>query len=182
MSDDGYASGSTATTEDDDSSEFENQLRADLYNFNTVMNEQTFALIQARAHLKTTQDELYPVSDDGNVTPRRLSEHEREDINRRVVQAKQIETELLEHLEITNYNIQHTGGLLRTIMQSPPPFMEQPPAGGARARGRTRRRKTTKRKCKSRKTRKKTRRKKTRRKKTHMRNRTGASKPCQGPR
>lgn len=153
---DGYTSGSTTATEEDGSSEFLEQLHTDLNRFKFNRARCNYHIRNISAHVERLRDELYPRSDDGNVTPTPVTDDDRKDINRRIDEAKQLGAALHNRLEEIELNIGHTEGLL-TMMPNPlPPFMEPPAAGGRR---RPRRRKTAKRKRKSRKkTRKRTRR------------------------
>jgi len=153
---DGYTSGSTTATEDDGSSEFLEQLYTDLNRFKLERARANRHIRYAEFLVENIRNELYPRSDDGNVTPTPVTPNERKDINRRIEEAKQVVAGLRDSLEKIELNISHTEGLL-TMMTNPlPPFMEPPATGGRR---RPRRRKTAKRKRKSRK---KTRKKKTR--------------------
>ena len=156
---DGYTSGSTTTTEEDGSLDFLEQLHIDLNRFKLERARCNRHIRNMSARVESIRNELYPRSDDGNVTPTPVTDDDRQDINRRVDEAKQVVAALHNRLEEIDLNIGHTQGLLTRIMIHPP-FMEPPAAGGARpTRGKPRRRKTTKRKRKSRK---KTRKKKTR--------------------
>jgi len=145
---DGYTSGSTTATEEDGSSEFLEQLHIDLNRFKLERARCNRHIRNMSARVESIRNELYPRSDDGNVTPTPVTPNERTNINRRIDEAKQLVADLRNRLEEIELNIGHTEGLL-TMMTNPlPPFMEPPATGGRR---RTRRRKTVKRKRKSRK-------------------------------
>jgi len=162
---DGYTSGSTAATEEDGSSELLEQLHTDLNRFKLERARCNRHIRNMSARVESIRNELYPRSDDGNVTPTPVTDNERYIINRRIDEAKQLVADLRNRLEEIELNIGHTEGLLTRIMIHPP-FMDPPATGGARrsqvvppTRRRPRRRKTAKRKRKSHK---KTRKKKTR--------------------
>jgi hypothetical protein len=155
---DGYTSGSTTATEEDGSSEFLEQLHTDLNRFVIERSRTNRQIRYAEFLVNNIRNELYPRSDDGNVTPTPVTVGERKGINRRIEEAKQVVAGLRNRLEEIELNISHTEGLL-TMMTNPlPSFMEPPAAGGARrsqvvppTRRRPRRRKTAKRKRKPRK-------------------------------
>ena len=162
---DGYTSGSTTATEEDGSSEFLEQLHTDLNRFVIERSRTNRQIRYAEFLVNNIRNELYPRSDDGNVTPTPVTVGERKGINRRIEEAKKVVADLRNRLEEIELNIGHTEGLLTRIMIHPP-FMDPPATGGARrsqvvppTRRRPRRRKTAKRKRKSHK---KTRKKKTR--------------------
>ena len=130
---DGYTSDfPSISTTGDGSSEFLEQLHADLTEFRTDRAENLLHIYNMSARVESIRNELYPRSNDGNVTPTPVTDNERYIINRRIDEAKQLVADLRNRLEEIELNIGHTEGLRAMIINPVTPPGTPPAAGGAR--------------------------------------------------